>query len=378
MYVFARHLQEDYRQKVCKNLQYPVRIVILIIRIVLFFIALLMVDPFASTNPTDPKEQSNTNTDPSHDVFGGVPNIFSDMAATAFQPIDPETGRPTEHTPETLDPFLRDDLSDSSISDMEGSDSSNDISPIQSPEETLSQEPFVDAFGIVSEKSPEESNTIEETSETVQPIEQENKAEEEMPETQTFENEIPEEETPAIKQPTDQISIPNQDEDVVDTQTPSYFETTVSFDDAPVASELDATKKFTPSSVENLESSANVSDHYDPFVDAPSDQSQSAVSDDPFLQDAVVDEKTVDSDTEVKDPFLEDYSSASTDEVSSQDIQEEFSPVPEKSIIDSSNDQPYSVTEESGEDAPINESIVTDQQNDGEEKISLDITDTVS
>ncbi len=67
-----------------------------------------MVDPFASTNPA-----TNTNQTPpkavSTDVFGGVPDIFSDMAATAFQPIDPETGRPTEHTPETLDPFLRDE-----------------------------------------------------------------------------------------------------------------------------------------------------------------------------------------------------------------------------------------------------------------------------
>jgi hypothetical protein len=78
--------------------------------IVLLFLSMFMVDPFASTNPTDPKQQSNTGSQSSADVFGGVPDIFADMAATAFQPIDPETGRPTEHTPETLDPFLRDDL----------------------------------------------------------------------------------------------------------------------------------------------------------------------------------------------------------------------------------------------------------------------------
>lgn len=60
---------------------------------ILSFSYRIMVDPFASTNPADVSQQqqiTGTSND-THDVFGGVPDIFSDMAATAFQPIDPET-----------------------------------------------------------------------------------------------------------------------------------------------------------------------------------------------------------------------------------------------------------------------------------------------
>lgn len=70
MYVFARHLQEDYGQKVSENLQYLVGIDILMVSIVLFFLDLLMVDPFASTNPTDPSQQSDTKKESAHDIFG--------------------------------------------------------------------------------------------------------------------------------------------------------------------------------------------------------------------------------------------------------------------------------------------------------------------
>gem|GEM_PF-4993830 len=124
--------------KICNIL---LALIYLVVDIVLYFIVLLMVDPFASTNPTDPKKQSDTQDTSTQDVFGGVPNVFADMAATAFQPIDPETGKPTEHTAETLDPFLRDDLSD--------------ISP-DTQAKPLESEPSpdaVDAFGIKTEQS---------------------------------------------------------------------------------------------------------------------------------------------------------------------------------------------------------------------------------
>jgi hypothetical protein len=65
------------------------------------------------------------------------------MQPNAFQPIDPKTGKPTEHTAETLDPFLRDDLSDVSVDGQA-------VNPFTIES---SQEEPVDYFGVISEDS---------------------------------------------------------------------------------------------------------------------------------------------------------------------------------------------------------------------------------
>lgn len=332
-----------------------------------------MVDPFASTTPTDPKQQPNKNDAISNDVFGGVPDIFADMAATAFQPIDPETGRPTEHTPETLDPFLRDDLINSSNVDMPGAIASDDSdvvseSDVEPHEDLISQDSLVDVSVDTSENLPDESDVLEEQmSEEPKFFEEKQMIAEEIPQP-VEENTISIEETP--------LQEPVVDLDKQDTETPSYFETTVSFDDDSSSSlpNVDNSQKFSTSSVEDVQTTDGVSDHYDPFVDGPVDQSiHSVVSDDPFLQDAEVEQETPEPD--IKDPFLEDGFSDSFDEKSFQDEKQDLSSHEEDTSL---VEQDYSVSEQQIESPSLDETIVSDQQDTLEEEDSLDQSDAVS
>jgi hypothetical protein len=107
------------------------------------------------------------------------------------------------------------------------------------------------------------------------------------------------EESMSIEQPNqEQQTIPVQEpiaELPADAQIPSYFDTTVSSDDT-------VTPAFDTSVAETVTTSSVTSDHYDPFIDEVMDQSDSMVSDDPFLQNEPDEMSVATSD---QDPFLE-------------------------------------------------------------------------
>jgi len=79
-----------------------------------------MVDPVSKKKADDEQKDANVASADSakkknasfsvDDVFGGNPDVFADMAPTAFQPIDPETWKPIDHTEETQAPFLHDSV----------------------------------------------------------------------------------------------------------------------------------------------------------------------------------------------------------------------------------------------------------------------------
>ncbi len=359
MYVFSRHLQEDYGQKACENLQYVVCIGILSYCIFYLFCLNVMVDPFASTSPTDPKQQPNKNNTSSNDVFGWVPDIFADMAATAFQPIDPETGRPTEHTPETLDPFLRDDLSVSSDVDMSNTIVSNDVFPI---DETKIVDEAPSQYVVVND-----------------PVD----VAEDLPSTETLSQEqISQEEKSSqpIEETTEQETVTEEYRQDVDIETPSYFETALSFDDESnsLLSETVTPEEFNPDSVQELKSSDPVSDHYDPFVDDVNDKPDNNVdNDDPFLQDTIVEEEGL--DVVIKDPFLEDAVLQPTDQINLQDKEEDLVPEEKDLIGDPFLDEQISpITEEVIEPSFIEEPLSPDYLNIVDNKSPLDQSDVVS
>ena len=118
----------------------------------------------------------------------------------------------------------------------------------------------------------------------------------------------------------------------------------------------------------------SVSDHYDPFIDSPIDQSiHSVVSDDPFLQDAEVEQETPEPD--IKDPFLEDGFSDSFDEKSFQDEKQDLSSHEEDTSL---VEQDYSVSEQQIESPSLDETIVSGQQDTLEEENSLNQPDAIS
>ena len=334
-------------------MQYLICIHILMLCIVLFFFVHFMVDPFASTNPTDPNQQANISKTSSNDVFGGVPDIFADMAATAFQPIDPETGRPTEHTAETLDPFLRDDLTDSSTINFSPSPVSDDIMPSKSSEELIEKEQVPE----FSDMSGDVSNDLHVPQD---PITQEEQKMSEL-----------------VQEPSVPEMMPEQNEQVMDTEVPSYFETAVSFDAEPISSQSDNINvaENSPSFVQPSQTStSSISDHYDPFVDSVTDDSvpHSVDSDDPFLQDIDINQEinrsvpTLTSDV-VIDPFLQDDFSLSTDDVSTPDQS-----IPASSI----DEQAFSPVEEPIESPSIAISTLPEQSDVVEEQNAIDQSDS--
>lgn len=117
-----------------------------------------MVDPFATQNPQQTQQGTDNSTN-THDqeAFGGTPNIFADMAASAFQPLDPDTGKPIPHTSETIDPFLRDTGSDTT-----------DTTHIPLDETTTEalEDPFLDPVSH-EEKDENSKNKVEEMKFTV-------------------------------------------------------------------------------------------------------------------------------------------------------------------------------------------------------------------
>lgn len=310
-------------------MQYFANITILMLRRILFFFVILMVDPFASTNPIDPK-QADTHKPASNDVFGGVPDIFADMTATAFQPIDPETGRPTEHTPETLDPFLRDDLWDFSPALFSDSSTVSDEEPSKLPEEP-SQE------AVVSE-----SSVAKDTTSDVWPLLEEQYQEESIVEEPTSFQSIDGEYIPKSSEDVTvgQVDKISDDQYMHNEEVPS--DSSVSWVD-PFVSEETAV-------IDPAVDTSKLSDHYDPFVDDVVSPQDSSHSDDPFLQDSPTDEH-VDSES-VVDPFLQDSFSVSTDEVSLHNQYDDMPHSEETSVIEPPTDEEIPTVQKSLDPVP--------------------------
>lgn len=254
-----------------------------------------MVDPFASTNPATATNQ-NPSQVASTDVFGGVPDIFSDMAATAFQPIDPETWRPTEHTPETLDPFLRDE-NKNVISSDSPANFGNDIWVNQSIHEISVEEP-VEQDHISSDVPQEDPFLVSPSPSYMPPVPEEDSVVQETVSSIDQVDTDKSEETNASFEAMSSLDVPQ--ESVLELSEEEQNDTIIPPQQIDLTDGMATVESDALSDAETTQ----MSDHYDPFVDTISDISvdNPVVVDDPFLADPVLEPEMIPSQEESVEP----------------------------------------------------------------------------
>ena len=320
-----------------------------------------MVDPFAWQNPAN-AQQSDSNANPSQDAFGWAPSVFADMAATAFQPIDPETWKPVPHTPDTLDPFLRDTGSDT----------------LDTSQETLSQEeteqlndPFLDqsqqddvnlhAASIDSEVSSSEEVQEQKEEKIPEDVVIKEPTEESVSQDSVVEPEISEEKEAPIESVVEEEKIIEEEETpkdvVIDEATEELIseESSVKDEQAPWDTKEDSAEEVSsPSPSTQEEIHVN-----DPFLASVQDTVEQSVSEE--------DDKEKEEDVApVVDPFLDDNVADQSEEP--VENVHHYDPFLDDSIADEPQD-----TSEQNDSVEVPEDIVDDSELVEEEKTPEDV-----